>query len=134
MATSILSSLFLQSTVVFATPTHPDIKMTAADFSLWQIFAGVLGLYVVYYIVQSIKVGAARRKIIKENGCQPAVKYPSGDPFINLKLQLENVELLKKGEFLPEARKRFLKYGNTFAVNIMGKRGMFKPPIFEWPC
>jgi hypothetical protein len=127
MATPFLSSLFFHSSVVLAKPAHKDIKMLSANFSMYPVLAGIIGFYVVYYIVRSFTVAAARRKFIKENHCQPAPQYPSGDPILNLSMHLQNVKLFKTRQFLPEVRKRFQKYGNTYGLNVMGMRGRLHP-------
>ena len=97
--------------------------MRFLDFTLWYVLAGGLGLYVVYYIITAISVGVARRKIIKENRCQPAVKYPSGDPIIGLRLMRENIKLIKERKFLEGSRNRFNRYGNTFSLIVTGQPG-----------
>jgi cytochrome P450 len=98
--------------------------MLGTDFSLYQILAGAVGLYVLYAVIQKITIGAARRKFMKEHGCEPPPAMPSGDPFLNLRLHRENVKLFKTKQFLPTVRERFLKHGNTYSLMVMGKNAV----------
>lgn len=107
--------------------------MFGTDFSLYQILAGAVGLALLYTIVQKITVGAARRKFMKEHGCEAPPAMPSSDPFLNLGLYRENVKLFGTRQFLPKVKERFLKYGNTYSVLVLGKNCKLRYPRHYLP-
>lgn len=79
-------------------------------------------LLALYYLYYQLTVGASRRRIIRENGCQPPVKYPHVDPIMGVDLFVANVKALRENRFLPAMRQRFKTYGNTFQLNFMGAK------------
>ena len=73
-----------------------------------------------YYLHYQLTVGASRRRIIRENGCKPPVKYPHIDHIMGTDLFFTNLKALRANRFLPTMRERFATYGNTFQLKLMG--------------
>ncbi len=83
-----------------------------------------LVLILLYYVYHELTVGASRRKIVRQNGCRPPVKYPHVDPILGIDLFKINVKALRSNTFLREVRARFATYGNTFQSNLLGSKAI----------
>ena len=87
-----------------------------------QALGGGLLLVALYYLYEELTVGASRRKIVRDSGCKPPTKYPHVDPVFGVDLFFANLKILKANTFLATLRQRFLTYGNTYQLNLMGTR------------
>ncbi|KAI9811427.1 MAG: hypothetical protein M1827_005410 [Pycnora praestabilis] len=79
----------------------------------------VIVLYAAYWIYWELTVGASRRRIIKENGCEPPKKFPTYLP-LGLDLLRANLKAIKERKVLENQRKRFFATGNTMQLTISG--------------
>lgn len=85
-----------------------------------QLVLAGLGFFALYRLYFELTVGAARRKVMREHGCKPLPAYPHTDPFgVDLALKIGKYE--KARNVLQESQKRFLTYGNTYKLKIMGQ-------------
>lgn len=96
------------------------------DASPLDIGAMAAGLFLLYHVHQYLTVGAARRKIIAQNGCKPPNKYPLSGPY-GLRLLLQVLKRAKEGTILNGMRERHLSYGNTLSIVFMGENGQYIP-------
>ncbi|KAK2808588.1 hypothetical protein FQN50_004620 [Emmonsiellopsis sp. PD_5] len=87
---------------------------------LLPIIAAWAGIYTLYRVYLYLTVGAARRRMIKENGCKPAAVYPHWDPIFGLDLVLNIVGHAKRNASLEAGQKRFHKHGNTYTHETLG--------------
>ncbi|KAF2837711.1 putative cytochrome P450 alkane hydroxylase, partial [Patellaria atrata CBS 101060] len=78
--------------------------------------------YALYYITTSIQLYRARQKIIKDNGCQPAVWFPLKDPFLGIDILRENVKFMKERRFCHESYLRFQRLGNTYRSKMFWRK------------
>ncbi len=85
-----------------------------------QLLTACVVLGGLYYLYQELTVGASRRKFIRQHGCKPPRKYRHVDPVLGLDLFRANVKALRSHTFLQTLRGRFLEYGNTFQLILMG--------------
>ncbi|PGH13639.1 hypothetical protein AJ79_03487, partial [Helicocarpus griseus UAMH5409] len=88
--------------------------------SLIHLLAGGLGLVGLYQVYIYLTVGAARRRLAKENGCKPPPAYPHKDPILGMDLTLKLVEYKKTNTLLEQSQKRHQKFGNTYYLNATG--------------
>ncbi|OJD23898.1 hypothetical protein ACJ73_04746 [Blastomyces percursus] len=88
--------------------------------SLIHLLFGGLAFFGLYQIHLYLTVGAARRKLAKENACRPPPAYPHKDPILGLDLAIKSRGHKKKNILLQEAQKRFQTFGNTFSLNSIG--------------
>lgn len=80
----------------------------------------VIALYVVYYVRWQLTTGKTRRRIIRENGCLPARKYPAKDPIFGLDLFRGSIKALAQHNFMKIGQERFNNLGvNTFSANVL---------------
>ncbi|KAL6718555.1 hypothetical protein ACLMJK_004647 [Lecanora helva] len=91
--------------------------------SFVQTLFAIAVLYAVYYVYWQFTVGASRRAIIRENGCEPVknTKELNGFPenIIGTKAALENMRALKSGNFLSMNRARLLRNGPMMHIKIL---------------
>lgn len=95
--------------------------MALVSISFTQCALGALVAYGLYRVYWEFTVGAARRRMIKENGCKPPKKLPQSDPILGLDLLYSALTALKKHTFLEETKQRFDKTGNTYHSHMSGK-------------
>lgn len=82
-----------------------------------------LSVYVLNLLYIRVKVHLARQKLKKQYGCEPPPSYHHRDPIFGLDLAIEIAKDGKKKRILEESRNRFLKYGNTLKLTLMGESG-----------
>jgi hypothetical protein len=95
--------------------------------SPWEILGSLAIFFVLYRAYWEFAVGAARRKMIRENGCKPARVYPHWDPFFGFDLTREILRRFKEGTYLAGLQRRFRMYGNTVQINLFGNWGRVLP-------
>lgn len=104
-------------------PLSSIFDMAFSQFlSFYGLLVGGMLIGLVYYVYNELTVGASRRKIIREHGCQPPVKYPHVDPILGLDLFWENMRHIKAKTFMSAQKERFATLGNTHEVNLMGSK------------
>ena len=89
-------------------------------FALNRALLGLVGLFVVKQVYDYFTVGAARRHLIKENGCKPIKSYPHKDPIFGFDLLSLNIKAIRQGNFLENSRKRFGELGATYRLKLAG--------------
>ena len=85
--------------------------------------AGLAGLasYLLYCIYWELTVGAARRRLSEEKGCQPVVKLPDWDPILGLQTFFVNNAALREHRLLRAVNERYGRMGvHTFRLKLMG--------------
>ena len=91
--------------------------MFVSHVSLCQAAFSATILYLTYMVLQymywQLTVGAARRKIIKENGCKRPRRVPTKDPFFGIDILYESAKQLKKHNFLQWQSDLFSRLGLT---------------------
>ncbi|KKZ64676.1 hypothetical protein EMCG_01364 [[Emmonsia] crescens] len=88
--------------------------------SLIHLLVGGLGFFGLYQTFLYLTVGAARRKLAKENSCKPPPAYPHKDPFLGLDLTLKLGKYKANNTILEEGQNRFKTFGNTYSLNSIG--------------
>lgn len=87
----------------------------------WPIIIGVLAsVLIVKRIYWELTIGANRRRLIKENGCEPVKEYPHEGilgKLFGFDTMKQNIAAAKRGDFLETARKRNFKYNNTIKIH-----------------
>lgn len=78
-----------------------------------------VGAAISYILFTRITLYLARRRFIKENGCQPCARRFNKDPFLGLDTVLLSGKNLKKHILLEENKKRFENLGTTFLNKMM---------------
>ena len=77
--------------------------------------------YILYCIYWEVTVGAGRRKIIREKGCQPIKSLPDWDPIWGFGTFRETMKALKEHRLLELGYKRWKAIGaNSFKINTLG--------------
>lgn len=90
--------------------------------NLQTFLGGSLVLGLLYYVYWQLTVGARRRRIIKENGCLPPMKYPYKDPILGFDEFTRVVKAFKERRGLELILQRFKdKNSNTFQLNSLGQ-------------
>ena len=87
--------------------------------STFQALLGAGALYLLYCIYWELTVGAARRRMIREKGCEPVNRIPD-DPFIGLRVFWNARKWFKEHTVMENMYLRFQKQGNTFAMKALG--------------
>ena len=87
--------------------------------SFAQIVTGLFTLLGLYYVYWQLTVGAARRRMIRENGCKPVRRLPTRDPIFGLDMFRQSLKNLKEHKFLQGGLERFRLMGNTFDVKTV---------------
>ncbi|EEP76785.1 hypothetical protein UREG_01634 [Uncinocarpus reesii 1704] len=85
---------------------------------------GAVACFILYQVYIYLTVGASRRKFAADHGCQPAPAYPHREPIFGIDLALKLARYGKSKTFLEQARNRFLAYGNTYSLKVMGKNAI----------
>ena len=89
--------------------------------SLLQLSVAALVSYLLYGLYWELTVGAARRKLAKERGCQPVPAIPDRDPFFGLGIFFESRRAIKEHRFLDSVFQRYKYMGvNTFSMKLLG--------------
>ena len=89
-------------------------------------FGGVAALYLLYYVHWELTVGASRRRMIREHGCQKPVPLPDWDPIFGLGNIVTILRWSKARQLLANGRKRFEALPTTtFATNSLGSKFLF---------
>ena len=87
---------------------------------------GAAGFYLLYYIYWELTVGASRRQMIRNNGCQPPFELPKpwwDRGHLGLQNAYKDSQISKENRLLSFGRSRFLGFGvNTFATWSLGHR------------
>lgn len=96
------------------------LAMTPLELAL-----SALAFYLLYRIHFELTVGASRRRMIKERGCEPAVVFKHKDPILGLDLLRDIAKRVKAGTVLEGSQKRFQEYGNTLQMNLLGRWSMY---------
>ena len=91
--------------------------------SLLDLAVAGLGFFALYQLYLYLTVGASRRKVIEENGCKPPVSYPHSGPF-GIKVAFMAMKDTKQRTVLKSISQRFLDYGNTVKLKLMGRDGV----------
>ena len=105
--------------------------------SVWQLLAGTILLYAVYYLHWQLTVGANRRRMIKENGCKPIKHHPGlNSPTQRLfgtTIVLESMKAFKKYKLLETSYNQFQQLGNTFEANLLNTKALhtIEPEILK---
>lgn len=95
----------------------------AIDFSFKQALIGAAVIYACYYIYWQLTVGARRRAMIKEHGCQPVKKFHVKDPIFGIDLMRLNLKALKERTLLETNYNRFKSEGvNTMTFPNLGRQ------------
>ena len=90
---------------------------------LSQVLAYGVGSYCAYYFYWQLTTGAARRRMIQDNGCKAVMRAPSWDIFFGLDLFIEGVNEIKSHVSLAKSQNRFADFKrNTFRVRIFNQR------------
>lgn len=80
-------------------------------------------LYGIYYLRWQWTIGASRRRMIQEHGCQPPRSVPELDTFaskvVALKFLRENLQAYQKRALLEVLTQRYAKFGNTISTKMM---------------
>ncbi|KAF2204790.1 cytochrome P450 [Delitschia confertaspora ATCC 74209] len=80
------------------------------------------GFFCLYLLYSQITLYLSRRRIIRQNGCQPLVHRINKDPFFGLDVIAENRKLGSEKRFLPCAEQRFYRLGVwTYGSRIFGE-------------
>ena len=78
--------------------------------------------YAFYYISWQLTVGAGRRRMIREHGCEPIKDHAElehwSDFIFGFKLLRENIAATKAGRFLDNGYRRSLRFGNTHKLRV----------------
>ena len=94
------------------------IEVELPNFFHLLLGSGVF--YALYCVYWELSVGAARRRMIKANGCQPASKLPGNDPILGLDLYGTLTKAAASHTFLESSQARYAKAGRTFQSNLLG--------------
>jgi cytochrome P450 len=85
------------------TPTATN-KMLIFHLSLSRAAVAAVAVFIAYkillYAYSELTTGAARRKLIKENGCKPLRRVPTKDPFFGIDIVYNSAVELKKHNIL----------------------------------
>lgn len=96
-------------------------KILSGLVSVPTLLAAVTILLILKRLYWELTVGSARRRMIKEHGCQPIKKYPHKGIFGKLfgyDTMSENVRAAKAGHFLETARLRNFKGRRTVLMRV----------------
>ena len=78
-------------------------------------------IYFLYYLYWQLTVGASRRRMIREHGCQPPFKLPDWDPFFGLGNAFTMVRWARERTLLASNYQRLSSLGvRTFRTNSLG--------------
>ncbi|KAF2190986.1 cytochrome P450 52A12 [Zopfia rhizophila CBS 207.26] len=78
------------------------------------------GFILLYFIYARISLYFRRRRLIKDNGCQPCLARVNKDPFLGIDILRENFRCSKSHTILEKTYNRVQNFGqNTFASRIM---------------
>ncbi|MCJ1230206.1 hypothetical protein MMC12_006878 [Toensbergia leucococca] len=95
--------------------------MVSFERPSWAVVAvGSVVIYALYYLHWELTVGASRRQMIKENGCQPIVRHSELYSFFGWDSFKENMALMKSHAFLPALKSRYDRFGYTWTAVILG--------------
>lgn len=105
--------------------------------SVWQLLAGAIILYTIYYLHWQLTVGANRRRMIRENGCKPIKLHPGlnspTERVFGTVIVRESMKAFKEHRLLEQAYNRFHKHGNTFEANLLAIKAIhtIEPDILK---
>ncbi|MCJ1306625.1 hypothetical protein MMC25_000268 [Agyrium rufum] len=95
--------------------------MAVFDINVTNGLIAATVLYGIYYAYWQLTVGAAQRKIIAEHGCKPVNPLPQWETIIGWDLFNANRQAIKEKRLLSTNLKRFLDYGRTWQVRVLGR-------------
>ena len=88
-----------------------------------HLVVGSLLISILYYVHWQLTVGSSRRRLIKENGCQPitnkAELNSSLSSLVGWKFFKEEIDAFKSHRLLENSRQRLARNGNTFHVRLL---------------
>lgn len=85
---------------------------------IFSVFYAVLLLTLCERIARHFQI----RKFKREHGCQPLVQVPQSERILGWNLYRSQVKADREHRVLEAGRERYLKFGNTFSLNLMGLR------------
>jgi hypothetical protein len=85
---------------------------------------GALGFFLLYQLYQYLTVGAARRKLIRENGCKPPARHPAAGLY-GIRIIAETKKKDKVRKVLENMQQRFQTHGNTMSLQILRQPSQF---------
>ena len=97
--------------------------VTIPSLHLLPALASAIALYFLYWIYWELTVGASRRRMIREHGCEKPVQLPDWDPIFGLGNTFTIMRWAKERRLLQNGLARFNALGSTsFATNSLGHR------------
>lgn len=82
----------------------------------------VAGALLSYLVFSRVQLYLARRRFIKQNGCEPCVKRYNKEPILGWDVVKQNIKNAKERKMLERNQKRFLDQGvNTYLTRMLHK-------------
>jgi hypothetical protein len=80
-----------------------------------------VGILVLYIVVTKIIAYVEAVRFAKANGCEPLRKFPQSERILGWEIYQQSKKLRASHEFLETGRQRYLTYGHTYEITVMGR-------------